>query len=139
MRRSLGGPNDCRDDRRLMSIHFKHRRMMAPDIAARKGGEPIVALTSYHAHTAAIADNHCDFLLVGDSLGMVMHDWSPDRIRPFVLETIDVFGTDRCIFASNFPVDSLVTSYPAIVAAFAEAIRTSPKIKGPELSRKNRA
>ncbi len=38
-----------------------------------KGVEPIVALTSYHAHTAAIADKYCDFLLVGDSLGMVMH------------------------------------------------------------------
>ena len=62
-----------------MSIHFKRRRVMAPDIAARKGGEPIVALTAYHAHTAAIADNHCDFLLVGDSLGMVMHGLRDDR------------------------------------------------------------
>src|SRR5262249_30453545 len=58
---------------RMKSIHVKRRRLMAPDIAVRKGGEPIVALTAYHAHTAAIADNHCDFLLVGDSLGMVMH------------------------------------------------------------------
>lgn len=49
------------------------RRLMAPDIAARKGVTPIVSLTAYHAHTAAIADKFCDFLLVGDSLGMVMH------------------------------------------------------------------
>jgi 3-methyl-2-oxobutanoate hydroxymethyltransferase len=48
---------------------------MAPDIAALKGQRPIVALTSYHAHTAAIADKYCDFLLVGDSLGMVMHGY----------------------------------------------------------------
>ena len=40
-----------------------------------KGRDPIVSLTSYHAHTAAIADNYCDFLLVGDSLGMVMHGY----------------------------------------------------------------
>jgi 3-methyl-2-oxobutanoate hydroxymethyltransferase len=40
---------------------------------ARKGGEPIVCLTSYHAHTARILDKHCDLILVGDSLGMVMH------------------------------------------------------------------
>ena len=32
------------------------KRVTAPEIAARKGGEPIVSLTSYHAHTAAIAD-----------------------------------------------------------------------------------
>ena len=49
------------------------RRTTAPDIRARKGGEPIVALTSYHAHTAGLLDPHVDVLLVGDSLGMVMH------------------------------------------------------------------
>lgn len=51
------------------------KRLMAPDILAKKGGEPIVSLTAYHAHTAAIADKFCDFLLVGDSLGMVMHGY----------------------------------------------------------------
>jgi 3-methyl-2-oxobutanoate hydroxymethyltransferase len=57
-----------------MSVHSSHKRLMAPDIAAmKKRREPIVALTAYHAHTAAIADRYCDFLLVGDSLGMVMH------------------------------------------------------------------
>src|SRR5579862_3583156 len=56
-----------------MSSHAEQRRLTAPDIRARKGGEPIVALTSYHAHTARILDEHCDVILVGDSLGMVMH------------------------------------------------------------------
>jgi len=49
------------------------RRLTAVDIRNRKGGQPIVSLTSYHAHTAAIIDNFVDFILVGDSLGMVMH------------------------------------------------------------------
>lgn len=49
------------------------RRTTAPQITARKGGVPIVSLTSYHAHTAAIVDKYADFILVGDSLGMVMH------------------------------------------------------------------
>jgi len=56
-----------------MSVQKPQRRVTAPDITARKGGDPIVSLTAYHAHTAAIADEHVDFLLVGDSLGMVMH------------------------------------------------------------------
>src|SRR5689334_22155910 len=56
-----------------MSAQAPQRRITAPDIRARKGGEPIVALTSYHAHTARILDQHCDVILVGDSLGMVMH------------------------------------------------------------------
>src|ERR1700722_18624606 len=60
-----------------MSTHAQtsaeQRRLTAPDIRGRKGGEPIVALTSYHAHTARILDAYCDVILVADSLGMVMH------------------------------------------------------------------
>ncbi|SEQ48974.1 3-methyl-2-oxobutanoate hydroxymethyltransferase [Thalassovita taeanensis] len=56
-----------------MSAQSKIRRTTVPQIANRKGGEPIVSLTSYHAHTAAIVDKYADFILVGDSLGMVMH------------------------------------------------------------------
>ncbi|MEL7527369.1 MAG: 3-methyl-2-oxobutanoate hydroxymethyltransferase [Pseudomonadota bacterium] len=56
-----------------MSAQKPVRRLTAPQIAKRKGGEPIVSLTSYHAHTASIVDAYADFILVGDSLGMVMH------------------------------------------------------------------
>jgi 3-methyl-2-oxobutanoate hydroxymethyltransferase len=51
----------------------KVRRITAPDITARKGGEPVVCLTAYTAPIAAILDEHCDVLLVGDSVGMVLH------------------------------------------------------------------
>ena len=56
-----------------MSIQSAIKRKTAPDIRARQNGEPIVMLTSYHAHTAALVDRHCDVILVGDSLGNVMH------------------------------------------------------------------
>ncbi len=58
-----------------MSSHRQEavRRLAAPDIAARKGGEPIVCLTAYTAPVAEILDEHCDLLLVGDSVGMVVH------------------------------------------------------------------
>ncbi|MDP7149855.1 MAG: 3-methyl-2-oxobutanoate hydroxymethyltransferase [Paracoccaceae bacterium] len=56
-----------------MSAQKKIRRITVPELRARKGGEPIVSLTSYHAHTAAVVDKFADFILVGDSLGMVMH------------------------------------------------------------------
>lgn len=49
------------------------RRLAAPDIQARKGKEPLVCLTAYDAPTAALLDDHCDLLLVGDSVGMVVH------------------------------------------------------------------
>ncbi|MFI4933400.1 MAG: 3-methyl-2-oxobutanoate hydroxymethyltransferase [Caulobacterales bacterium] len=51
----------------------KIRRLAAPDITARKGGEPLVCLTAYTAPIAEILDAHCDLLLVGDSVGMVLH------------------------------------------------------------------
>ena len=49
------------------------RRLAAPDIRNRKGAEPLVCLTAYDAPTAALLDDHCDLLLVGDSVGMVVH------------------------------------------------------------------
>ena len=58
-----------------MSSHRQSavRRFAAPDIAARKGQTPVVCLTAYTAPMAEILDEHCDLLLVGDSLGMVVH------------------------------------------------------------------
>jgi 3-methyl-2-oxobutanoate hydroxymethyltransferase len=56
-----------------MSQHSQIKRITAPEIAARKGGDPIVCLTAYTAPMAAILDEHCDLLLVGDSVGMVIH------------------------------------------------------------------
>ncbi|MCR5880279.1 3-methyl-2-oxobutanoate hydroxymethyltransferase [Phenylobacterium sp. J367] len=58
-----------------MSSHRQDavRRLAAPDIAARKGKAPIVCLTAYTAPVAEILDDHCDLLLVGDSVGMVVH------------------------------------------------------------------
>ena len=56
-----------------MSAQNIVRRITAPQITARKGEEPIVCLTAYDAPTAAIVDEHCDLILVGDSVGMVVH------------------------------------------------------------------
>lgn len=54
-------------------------------------------------------------------LGMVDWQWNVDRIRPFVLGTIDCFGTGRAMFGSNFPVDKLYSSFDTLYGAF-EAI-----------------
>ncbi len=51
-------------------------------------------------------------------LGMVDWRWTEQSIRPFVLETIEIFGPDRCMFASNFPVDKLYSSFDALYDAF---------------------
>ncbi len=58
-----------------MSSHRREtvRRLAAPDITLRKGGSPLVCLTAYTAPMAELLDPHCDLLLVGDSVGMVVH------------------------------------------------------------------
>src|SRR5205809_8094074 len=56
-----------------MSVHSQTRRVTVPEIRAHKGQQPVVCLTCYHAHTARLLDDHVDLMLVGDSLGMVMH------------------------------------------------------------------
>ena len=49
------------------------KALTAAAIRARKGGEPVVCLTAYTAPMARIVDAHADVILVGDSLGMVVH------------------------------------------------------------------
>lgn len=56
-----------------MSKQSQTTRKTVKDITAAKGGTPLVMLTAYDAPTAAILDEHADLLLVGDSLGMVVH------------------------------------------------------------------
>lgn len=56
-----------------MSKQTQIQRKTVKDIAKAKGGTPIVCLTAYDAPMAELLDPHADVLLVGDSLGMVVH------------------------------------------------------------------
>lgn len=93
-----------------MSAQKPIRRMTCPQIAARKGGDPIVSLTSYHAHTAAIVDKFADFILVGDSLGMVMHGMDNTVGVPLDLMIMHgkavVRGTERALIVVDMPFGS---------------------------------
>ena len=90
-----------------MSVQSEQKRLSAPDIRARKGGQPIVALTSYHAHTARILDRHCDVILVGDSLGMVMHGLEstiPVTLDMMILQGHAVMrGSKRALVVVDLP------------------------------------
>lgn len=56
-----------------MSVGAPMRRVTPPDLLARKGGAPLVCLTAYTTPVARLADAQCDVILVGDSVGMVLH------------------------------------------------------------------
>jgi predicted TIM-barrel fold metal-dependent hydrolase len=53
-------------------------------------------------------------------LGMTDHDWTAASIRPWVLGLIEIFGVERCMFGSNWPVDSLYSSYQTVIDAYRE-------------------
>ena len=59
---------------------------------------------------------HCAIKISG--LGITDRAWTPGSIRPVVLECIDAFGTDRSMFASDFPVESVHGTFDAFYSAF---------------------
>ena len=97
-----------------MSTRDEIKRLTAPDIRARKGGEPIVCLTSYHAHTARLLDRHCDLILVGDSLGMVMHGLEttvPVTLDMMILQGLAVMrGSKQALVVIDMPFGSYEAS-----------------------------
>jgi 3-methyl-2-oxobutanoate hydroxymethyltransferase len=107
-----------------MSSQQAIKRFTAPDILARKGGEPIVCLTSYHAHTARLMDKYCDVILVGDSLGMVMHGLEttvPVTLDMMILQGRAVMrGSQRALVVVDMPFGSYEASKEQ---AFMSAVR----------------
>ncbi len=54
--------------------------------------------------------------------GFIRRDWDAALVRRFVDETIDLFGVDRVMAASDFPTDRLFGTYDAVMSALADAI-----------------
>lgn len=97
-----------------MSVQSAVKRKTAPDILKRKGGDPIVMLTSYHAHTAALVDRYCDVILVGDSLGNVMHGFEttvPVTLEMMILQGRAVMrGSKEALVVVDMPFGSYEAS-----------------------------
>jgi len=107
-----------------MSIQTQLKRITVPEIRSHKGDKPVVCLTCYHAHTAKLLDNHVDLMLVGDSLGMVMHG-----LETTVGVTLDMMithakavmrGSKRALVTVDMPFGSYEESPPV---AFRNAAR----------------
>jgi 3-methyl-2-oxobutanoate hydroxymethyltransferase len=98
-----------------MSQVVQTRRLQAIDLIKRKAeGRKIISLTAYHAHTAGIVDAYCDFVLVGDSLGMVMHGMEstlPVTLEMMILQAQAVMrGTSRALVVVDMPFGSYEAS-----------------------------
>jgi len=110
-----------------VSTQNDSKRLTAPDIRARKGGEPIVCLTSYHAHTARLVDRYCDVILVGDSLGMVMHGFEttvPVTLDMMILQGHAVMrGSRRALVVVDMPFGSYEQSKEQAFASCARVLK----------------
>ena len=110
-----------------MSTQDEIKRLTAPDILARKGGEPIVCLTSYHAHTARLVDKYCDVILVGDSLGMVMHGFEttvPVTLDMMILQGHAVMrGSKHALVVIDMPFGSYEQSKEQAFASCARVMK----------------
>lgn len=56
-------------------------------------------------------------------LGMCDHSWTTDSLRPWVLTCIEAFGSSRCFFGTNWPVDRLYSSYGDVLNAYSTIMK----------------
>lgn len=59
-------------------------------------------------------------------LGQKGQSWTLEMNRPVIRDTIEIFGVERCMFASNFPVDSLMASFATIFDGFRRSVEDLP-------------
>ncbi|WP_444454217.1 3-methyl-2-oxobutanoate hydroxymethyltransferase [Rhodobacter capsulatus] len=93
-----------------MSATASQRRLMPSDILALKGKVPVVVLTAYTTPIAQLADPACDVLLVGDSVGMVLHGLPSTlgvTMEMMILHGRAVMrGSDRALVVIDMPFGS---------------------------------
>lgn len=70
-------------------------------------------------------------------LGMTDPEWTLDSIRPWVETCIEYMGIDRCMFATNWPVDSLFSSYEEVVRSYHHIVQDYSANERESLFRRN--
>jgi predicted TIM-barrel fold metal-dependent hydrolase len=56
------------------------------------------------------------------ALGTFVHKNDPEHVAWVVRETISIFGAERCLYGSNFPIEKLWTDYAALLNAYRDAV-----------------
>ena len=118
----------CLDTRFPLFPQVKKLAVLAPDtmICVDHCGIPMERTPeSLKAWRAAMMDlGKVDNVWMKIS-GLGMRDplWTVDSLRPYVLGSIEAFGTDKVVFGTNWPVDRMFSSYPDLINAYAEIIK----------------
>ena len=149
-KRSAPGSMDCprwRDGFALLAGHRLHFDLQTPwwhlDAAAELA-QDLPATTIILNHTGLPADRTPEGLAGWRSamellahqpnvavkisgLGVPGRRWTAELQRPVVRDAIAIFGAERAMFASNYPVDSLVATFDEIYGSFLEITRELPE------------
>lgn len=99
----------------------------AAALAAQHPGTPVILnhmgmpvdsdLTPWREGLSALADlPHASVKISG--MGFFDRDWTAESVRPLILDVIERFGTERVMFASDFPTDKLFNPYARALDAF---------------------
>ncbi|NCV22904.1 MAG: 3-methyl-2-oxobutanoate hydroxymethyltransferase, partial [Chloroflexi bacterium] len=94
-----------------MGIKFMKKKLSINNIKLKKFKKPLVCLTAYTTPMAEILDKYCDVILVGDSLGMVLHGMK--STREVTLEMMIMHGkaVRRGVSKSLLVVDMPIGTY----------------------------
>jgi predicted TIM-barrel fold metal-dependent hydrolase len=104
-----------------LQIILNHTGALSPRVFERAAD-----FGAWREGMAALA-GHANVAVKISGLGVVGKPWRVHDHRAIVLETIALFGTDRCMFASNFPVDRLVAPFDTIYSGFKEIVAGFPR------------
>jgi predicted TIM-barrel fold metal-dependent hydrolase len=150
--RPAGGPGTMRDDKWLIGLSRLAEYNMSYDlrvpywhleeaaaVAAQLPSIPMVlnhtgfpwdrsdeGLKAWRA-TMEIIARAPNMLLKISEFGLKDAPWDYESNRAIVREALSIFGADRCMFASNFPVAGLRISYDALVRAIARMVSDLPQ------------
>ncbi|MGH7057244.1 MAG: 3-methyl-2-oxobutanoate hydroxymethyltransferase [Acetobacteraceae bacterium] len=121
-----------------MSGGKRSRRLSIRDLAVRAAATPLVALTAYTTPMARLLDPHCDLLLVGDSLGMVIYGFAstlPVTLPMMIGHGAAVMrGSERAAVVVDLPFGSYQESprraFRAAARVMAETGCTAVKLEG---------
>ena len=95
----------------------------AVTIVLGHGGQPLERdsryLEEWSAELAVLADAAPNVVLKLSAIASSADPmWTVDSVRPVVLRAIEAFGSERCLFASNWPIDRLYGTYPRLIRAY---------------------
>jgi len=116
--------------------------------------DPAAIFADWREGMAGLADCRNVVVKIG---GLLMHqgvveagrrrrggaDWTAaeliEALRPWVAETLALFGPGRCLFESNFPMDRGACTYPVLLAAYRELLAGLPAADQDQVLRANAA